>query len=110
MRKTSQNAPAAISEYARPGSDDPARLRRDPDLPRSQSSRPPHDADHAGVVGLDRDPDVDFGRRALRLHSAGAERHVQSEGQTAARDGCRADDERAAREFRAELTKGGCGV
>ncbi len=59
------------------------------------------DADHAGVVGLDRDPDVDFGRRALRLHRVDAERHVQSEGQTAARDGCRADDELAAREFRA---------
>ena len=59
------------------------------------------DADHAGIVGLDRNPDVDFGRRALRLHRADAERHVQSEGQTAARNGSRADDELAAREFRA---------
>ena len=57
------------------------------------------DPDHAGVVGLDRDPDVDFGRSTLRLRGVDAERHVQSERQTAARDGRRADDELAAREF-----------
>ena len=38
---------------------------------------------------------------ALRLRRADAERDVQSERQTAARDGCRADDEFATREFRA---------
>ena len=59
------------------------------------------DTDHAGVVGLDRNPDVDFGRGALRLRRAYTERHVQSEGQTAACDCGGADDELAAREFRA---------
>ena len=60
------------------------------------------DADHAGVVGLDGDPDIDLGcRRALRLRRADTERHIQSERQPAARDGGRTDDELAAREFRA---------
>src|SRR5664280_3114069 len=39
------------------------------------------DADHAGVVGLDHDPDVDFGGGALSLRRADAERHLQSERQ-----------------------------
>ncbi len=54
------------------------------------------DADHAGIVGSDRNPDVDLGGSSLRLRCVDAKRHLQSEGQTAARDGCRADDELAA--------------
>src|SRR4051812_16042403 len=57
------------------------------------------DADHASVVRLDRNPDVDFGRRTLGLRGVAAKRNLQSESETAARDGCGADDEFAAREF-----------
>jgi hypothetical protein len=57
------------------------------------------DADHAGIVGLDRDPDVDFGRRRLRLCRRDAERDIQSQREAAARDSGRADDKIAACEF-----------
>src|SRR4051794_3073987 len=44
------------------------------------------DANHASVVRLDRNPDVHFGRRTLRLRAVDAEWNLQSEGETAARD------------------------
>ncbi len=54
------------------------------------------DADDAGIVRLDGDPDVDLGRRcALRGRRLRTERHVESERQPAA-CGCGADDEMAA--------------
>ncbi len=59
-----------------------------------------HDADHAGVVGLDRDPDIDLGGGVgLCERRAGAERRVEAEREPTAGGGG-ADDERAARNFR----------
>src|SRR5262245_21147928 len=72
------------------------------------------DADHAGVVGLDRDPDIDLGAAAggaLRRRFTKAGRQVETEREPAARGGG-ADDERATRKLRGLAADDGvhCGL
>ena len=67
------------------------------------------DPDHAGVVGLDHDPGIDLGALgALRGGRLDAERHVETERQSAAGGGCGADDEVAARKLCGVAADGLC--